>query len=159
MTHQSSKLSINSKSHSVCPSRFLVRVSLNFLEAARRPTFLLVSFDAYDVPCSFYYLFIFLTDLVTHKSRVACPKIRETPLCFRRRSPQDFELRREGRDVTTRKGMLLLRFIVERKIRYLKLCLCVCAHFPSTFFPLSRLFHVSLLGPTIVTICVLTDYC
>lgn len=38
--------------------------------------------------------------------------------------------------------------------------LCVCAHFPSTFFPLSFLFHVSPSGPTIVTICVLTDdYC
>lgn len=86
--------------------------------------FCLLLRNAYEVPGSFYYLFIFVTDLVAHAQVASC--MPENPALFPPPLPRgNSESRRERRDVTTRKGMLLLRFIVERKIRYLKLSLCV----------------------------------
>lgn len=154
MTHRSGELLINLSDCRVsCAQNFTPFVRHDFssgsllTSSSKLLDVSFVPFDVYEVPCSFYYLFIFVTDLVAQVAS-CMPK---DPLSSRRRSPQEFESRRERRDVTTRKGMLLLRFIVERKIRYLKLSLSLClCSFPFYVLPLPLLFHVSPSGPTIV---------
>lgn len=151
MTHQSGKLSINlSHCRVSCAQNLTPFVRHDFssgsllTSSSKLLDVSLVSFDAYEVPCSFYYLFIFVTDLVAHAQVASC--MPKNPPSFRRRSPREFESRRERRDVTTRKGMLLLRFIVERKIRYLKLslCLCLCSFSFYVLSPVSPFSRFSL---------------